>query len=156
MRVAEIMDRDLTAILETCPIGKAIRILHIHRMSGLPVVDEENHVTGFISEKDIVKAALPKYMNMLTDSSFLPDYGQFRKHLLDISDEPVKRFMITEVITFNEDDSDFNVASIVLKKNIKLAPVLRDGVMVGIISRTHLLEHMLGMEEGIDAFINEM
>ena len=60
------------------------------------------------------------------------------------------------MITFNEDDSDFNVASIVLKKNIKLAPVLRDGVMVGIISRTHLLEHMLGMEEGIDAFINEM
>lgn len=156
MRVADIMDRDLTAILQTCPVGRAIRILHVHRMSGLPVVDEENHVTGFISEKDIVKAALPKYMNMLTDSSFLPDYGQFRNHLLDISDEPVSKFMITDVITFNEDDSDFNVASIVLRKNIKLAPVLRDGVMVGIISRTHLLEHMLGVEDVMDSFIDEM
>lgn len=156
MRVADIMDRDLTAILQTCPVGRAIRILHVHRMSGLPVVDEENHVTGFISEKDIVKAALPKYMNMLTDSSFLPDYGQFRNHLLGISDEPVSKFMITDVITFNEDDSDFNVASIVLRKNIKLAPVLRDGVMVGIISRTHLLEHMLGIEDDMDSFIDEM
>lgn len=147
MKVADIMDRDLTSILESCPVEQAIRILHVHRMSGLPVVDEENHVTGFISEKDIVKAALPKYMNMLSDSSFLPDYGQFRKHLLDISNEPVSRFMVTDVITFNEDDSDFNVATIVLKNNIKLAPVLRDGMMVGIISRTHLLEHMLGIDD---------
>jgi len=147
MRVADIMDRDLTSILESCPVERAIRILHVHRMSGLPVVDEENHVTGFISEKDIVKAALPKYMNMLTDSSFLPDYGQFRKHLLGIGNDPVSRFMVKDVITFNEDDSDFNVATIVLKNNIKLAPVLRDGVMVGIISRTHLLEHMLGIND---------
>ncbi|SRR6056297_410252 len=157
MRVGDLMDRDLTAILETCPVGKTIRILHIHRISGLPVVDRENHVTGFISEKDIVKAALPRYMNMLTDSSFLPDYGQFRKHLVQISDEPIEKYMVRDVITFNEEDSDFNVASIVLKKNIKLAPVLRDGIMVGIISRTHLLEHMLQedqLEE--ESFFEEM
>lgn len=155
MRVGDLMDRDLTAILENCPVGRVIRILHIHRMSGLPVVDEDNHVKGFISEKDIVEAALPRYMNMLTDSSFLPDYGQFRKLLVQISDEPIEKYMRKDVITFNEDDSDFSVASIVLKKNIKLAPVLRDGIMVGVISRTHLLEHMLQEEDIEDNSIFE-
>jgi predicted transcriptional regulator len=47
------------------------------------------------------------------------------------------------------------VASIVLKKNIKLAPVLRDGIMVGVISRTHLLEHMLQEEDIEDDSIFE-
>lgn len=144
MRVGDLMDRDLTSILETCSLEEAIRIMDIHRMSGLPVVDEESHVRGFISEKDIVKAALPRYMDMLEDSSFLPDYGQLRDRLLAISHEPVKNHMQKEVITFNEDDSDLNVATIVLKKNIKFAPVLRKGIMVGIITRAHLLGHILG------------
>jgi len=144
MRVGDLMDKDLTAILETCSLERAIRIMDIHRMSGLPVVDKEDHVKGFISERDIVQAALPKYMDMLADSSFLPDYGQLRKRLLAISHEPVGKYMQTDVITFNEDDSDLQVANVVLKRNIKFSPVLRDGILVGVITRAHLLGHILG------------
>ncbi|MCF4151418.1 CBS domain-containing protein [Dethiosulfovibrio sp. F2B] len=150
MKVGELVDRDLTALSEDCPVSEAIEVLYHHNASGLPVLDEENRVIGFISEKDIIKAALPGYVHMLHDSSFLPDYGQFSSRLRDIADDPVSKYMKENVITFNEDDSDFYVANRVIKENIKIAPVLRDGQLVGIVSRSHLVRHLLLHPEEIE------
>lgn len=155
MKVGELIDRDLTALSADCPISEAIEVLYHHNASGLPVLDDENRVIGFISEKDIIKAALPGYVHMLHNSSFLPDYGQFGVRLRSIAGDPVSKYMKQNIITFNEDDSDFYVANKVIKDNIKIAPVLRDGVLIGVVSRSHLLRHLLLHPEGVDDALND-
>nr|WP_321502577.1 CBS domain-containing protein [uncultured Dethiosulfovibrio sp.] len=150
MKVGEIIDRDLTALSAECPVAEAIEVLYHHNASGLPVLDDDNRVIGFISEKDIIKAALPGYAHMLHDSSFLPDYGQFSVRLQSIAKDPISKYMRRNIISFDETDSDFYVANKVIKDNIKIAPVLRNGVFIGVVSRSHLLRHLLLHPEELD------
>ncbi|QTX31302.1 CBS domain-containing protein [Aminithiophilus ramosus] len=148
MRVGDVMDRDLTALSEQATLATAIEVLARHRLTGVPVLDEEGKVVGFISEKDIVKAALPGYFEYIQDPSFIPDFGQFQSRLKKIRNEPVSRLMHRDVVSFSEDDSDFFVAMTLIRNNLKRAPVIRDGVLVGVVNRTDLLERIMIASDG--------
>lgn len=150
MKLENIIDRDLSSLSADCPVSEAIEVLYNHNASGLPVLDDDSKVIGFISEKDIIKAALPGYSAMLQDSSFLPDYGQFSVRLKAIANDPISKYMKVNIITFEESDSDFYVANKVIKDNIKIAPVLRDGVFIGVVSRSHLLRYLLLHPEKVE------
>jgi CBS domain-containing protein len=143
MRIGDLMDRDLTAITPETTIADAVEVLSVHRISGVPVLDVDGVIQGFISEKDIVKAALPGYFDLLQDPSFLPDFDQFSKRLRRISLDPVEKYMIRDVVTFDVDDSDFQVAMIMMRENLKRAPVVSGGAFIGMVSRADLLDHLL-------------
>jgi len=147
MRIGEMMDRDLTAVGKYTTVADVVDILSRHRVSGLPVVDEDGRIIGFISEKDIVRAALPGYFDLLQDPSFLPDYGQFQSRLFKISRDSVEKHMVRDVVYFDEEDSDFQVAMVLMQKNLKRAPVIRNGIFVGVVSRADLLDHILHSRE---------
>ena len=52
--VRDIMTENVIAVQKFDDISKAARILSEHNVSGLPVVDKENHVIGIISEADVL------------------------------------------------------------------------------------------------------
>jgi CBS domain-containing protein len=137
------MDRDLTAVSPETTIAEAVEIMAGQRVTGIPVVGEDGKVVGFLSEKDIVRAALPGYYDLLKDSSFLPDYGQFQKRLRGISLERVDKHMQTQVIVLEEQDTDLNAAMVLITKNLKRAPVVDGGVFSGVLSRSDLLDYIL-------------
>ncbi len=147
MRICEVMDRDLTALSPDTTLSEAIEVLTRHRVSGIPVVDPSGRVLGFVSEKDIVKAALPGYFDYLQDPSFIPDYGQFQKRLKKIGQDPITKVMAKDVVSFSEEDSDFYVAITLIRNHLKRAPVVRDGILVGIVNRADLLERIMMEEE---------
>ena len=143
MRIGDLMDRDLTALTEDITVEEAIETLLRHHMTGLPVIDEQGHVIGFVSEEDVIKSALPAYISNLPSSAFLPDYGQFSQRLASIAAKPVSEIMHRNCVTFDVDDSDFAVASMMISKHIKIAPVMKEGIMVGYISRAYLIKRMM-------------
>jgi CBS domain-containing protein len=143
MRIGDLMDLDLTAITPETTVAEAVEVLSVHRISGVPVLNVDGAIKGFISEKDIVKAALPGYFDLLQDPSFLPDFDQFSKRLRKVSLDPVEKFMVRDVVTFDVDDSDFQVAMIMMRENLKRAPVVSEKVFIGMVSRADLLDHLL-------------
>ena len=147
MRICEVMDRDLTALSPDTSLSEAIEVLTRHRDSGIPVVDPSGRVQGFVSEKDIMKAALPGYFDYLQDPSFIPDYGQFQKRLKKIGKDPISKVMAKDVVSFSEEDSDFYVAITLIRNHLKRAPVVRDGILVGVVNRADLLERIMMEEE---------
>ena len=143
MKIGELMDRDLTALHEENTVAEAIETLLRHHMTGLPVLDDDCHVLGFVSEEDVIKSALPDYVSKLPSSAFLPDYGQFSVRLAAVGAKPVKDIMHRGCIAFDVDDADFVVAAEMIRRHIKVAPVLKDGVMEGYISRAYLIRSMI-------------
>ena len=143
MLVGDLMDRDLTAVSPGTTIAEAVDIMAGQRVTGIPVVGDDGKVVGFLSEKDIVKAALPGYFDLLRDSSFLPDYGQFQKRLQGISLERVDKYMKTQVIVLDERDTDLNAAMVLITKSLKRAPVAKDGVFSVVVSTSDLLAYIL-------------
>ncbi len=144
MKVSEIMTKDLTAVEKDIPVRELIFILNNAEMPNVPVVDEDGILTGVISEKDLIRAALPGYFEMLHSTSFIPDMNQLARKLTQIAGEPIERFIRTTVMSVTEDDDDLQAADLIIRKGVKNVPVVdADGRLVGRVRRIDLLRHFL-------------
>ena len=144
MKVRDIMTKDLTAVEKDIPVRELIFILNNAEMPNVPVVDEDGRLTGFISEKDLIRAALPGYFEMLHSTSFIPDMNQLARKLTQIADEPIEKFIRTTVMSVTEDDDDLQAADLIIRKGVKNVPVVDvDGRLVGRVRRIDLLRHFL-------------
>lgn len=119
MKVREIMTRRVIAATEeTTAIDLARKVLSGF-FSGLPVVDANGHVVGVVSERDLLSI---------------------------IADDPKKLYetrasdiMTTPAICVDEDAEIQEVVSLILENRFVRIPVTRDGVLVGIASRSDVL-----------------
>lgn len=144
MKVREIMTKDLTAIECDVPIRELIFILESAEMPSMPVVDEDGRLIGLISEKDVIRAALPGYFEMLHSASFIPDMNQMANKLLKIADDPVEKYMHRDLFCVSEDDDDLRAADLIIRKGVKNLPVVdSEGQLVGRVRRIDLLRHLL-------------
>lgn len=144
MRVSEIMTKDLTAVEKDIPVRELIFILNSAEMPNMPIVDEEGKLTGIISEKDLIKAALPGYFEMLHSTSFIPDLNQLSKKLAKIAQDPIEKYMKRDVIAISVDDDDLQAADLIIRNNLKNLPVVdRERRLVGVVRRIDLLSHLL-------------
>jgi len=143
LKIKEVMIPDLTSVSEDTTIKEALKILSRQRLVGLPVVNNEQHVIGIITESDIIKACLPDYYKELQNPSFLPDFNQFSKQAKKIAHLTVKKFMIHNVYTIEENTSRTEAANLLFRKNLRILPVVREGKLVGILTPSSLGKHAI-------------
>ncbi len=144
MKVRDIMTKDLTSCEKDVSVRELIFILDSAGIPNIPIVDEEEKVIGYISEKDLIKAALPGYFEMLHTASFIPDLNQISKKLAQIADDPVEKYMQHDAIVVTEDDDDLQAADLIIRKGTKSLPVVdSEGRLVGKVKRIDLLHHLL-------------
>jgi CBS domain-containing protein len=116
------------------------RLMSENRISGMPVVDDENRVVGVISEADILVLAGMKKGHTFRD---------VLHHLLG-EPTPVKKegdrvgdVMSTPPITTGPDADIREVAAILDERRIKRLPVVdRAGRLIGIVSRADIIRAM--------------
>lgn len=93
-----------------------------HKISGGPVLDDNGFLVGIISEADCMK--------QISESRY------FNQPILDTS---VDRFMSKNVETIPHDMSIFDAAGVFHRNNRRRLPVLKDGLVVGQISRKDIV-----------------
>ncbi len=93
-----------------------------HHISGGPVMDNNGFLVGIISEADCMK--------QISESRY------FNQPILDKS---VERFMTKNVQTIPHDMSIFDAAGVFDKHNRRRLPVMKDGILVGQISRKDIV-----------------
>jgi len=144
MKVSEIMTRDLTSVESDIPVRELIFILDNAEMPNVPVVDDDGRLTGFISEKDLIRAALPGYFEMLHSASFIPDMNQLAGKLEQIADQPIEKYMRNDVMSVTEEDDDLRAADLIIRKGVKNLPVVdSDNRLIGRVRRIDLLRRLL-------------
>ncbi|MCP4041829.1 MAG: CBS domain-containing protein, partial [Gammaproteobacteria bacterium] len=74
MRVRDVMVQNVRTAREDDSVRSMAEIIRTDKISGLPVVDENNYIIGLISEKDILKALLPGYTDFLDDPNQALDF----------------------------------------------------------------------------------
>lgn len=144
MKARDLMRRDLTSVELDTPVSHVIYLLHQSGFSSLPVLDEEGRVAGIISERDLIRAALPGYVEMLQSAAFLPSLDRITRKLKEIGGKPVSEFMVRDLVLARPDDNDLYLADLMIRKGLKQIPVVDDGRrLVGVVRRIDLL-HRLG------------
>ncbi|MGN0839098.1 MAG: CBS domain-containing protein [Pyramidobacter sp.] len=144
----QLMKRDLTAVQADDTVEEAMSVLHNHGLSGVPVVDVQWHLVGFLSESDILRSTLPSYLEVLAQDSFL--YGEqelLSRKFAAIRGREVKDFMQPHCHTVQTGTNIMNVADLMLRLRVKRLPVLEKRVLVGIIDRADLCEYLMNSGE---------
>jgi CBS domain-containing protein len=121
--VADIMATQLVTVRPDMNIHEAIRILLEQRISGAPVVDEHGALVGVLSKKDCLKVVF--------SSRYHDDWGG-----------PVREFMSAPVETMDASLDLVSAAQHFLGSRFRRFPVLRDGQLVGQVSRHDILESL--------------
>jgi CBS domain-containing protein len=144
----QLMKRDLTAVQADDTVEEAMSVLHSHGLSGVPVVDVQWHLVGFLSESDIIRSTLPSYLEVLAQDSFL--YGEqelLARKFAEIRGRKVKDYMQPHCRTVQTSTNIMNVADLMLRLRVKRLPVLENRVLVGIIDRADLCEYLMNTGE---------
>ena len=147
VKIKDIMLRDTTSVLPDCSLEEVIQLMAIQHLNGMPVVDQEQKVIGFISHHDIVKSLLPNYLGIINSNSFITEFIQLSKKLKEFANNKVEEFMKKNVITISEEDNEVMAADLLIRNKIHHLPVIRNGHLVGIVTMRDLLKAMILKEE---------
>lgn len=144
MLVKNVMTKDVLTVRPDEKVEKVARLLLDNQISGVPVVDERNHVVGIITEKDLmVKASelkVPFYLTLFDSIIFLENPIRFNNDLKKYTASYVKEAMTEKVVTVPEDCPVSEVVAIMQKKQINRIPVVRNGKLIGIVTRNDILK----------------
>jgi CBS domain-containing protein len=146
-RVKDIITRDLTAVTEDTPLKEAAELLSLRAVNGIPVVNKENMVVGWISEKDIISSIFPEKVKIENpDVIGFVNLSQVVKKLTQVGQAKVSDYMSKTVNAVKEDTPAQDVAELMLHKDLKRIPVVRNKRLIGVVERASL-SHIL-LEEG--------
>jgi len=143
MTASDVMTREVTTVTPQTPVQEIATLLYTRRISGVPVVDQDLRVVGMVSEGDLMthSGAIGDetkkrswWLGLFGDASNSAE-SYSRTHARTAAD-----IMSTKVIAAREDQPLPEIARLLEKSRIKRVPVLRDGRLVGIISRANLLQ----------------
>ena len=137
----EIMKKDVYTVNEDDSLIEALKLISEKKVSGMPVTDDSGRLTGFISDGDIIRFLSDSYPSFVNIYSFINI--DFDSRLKELIHTKVKNIARKTVITVNADDDISEVCSILSKKHIKKAPVIKDGAMVGIINVSNIIKYVL-------------
>lgn len=141
------MIRDVTSVLATCPLVDLLGILSRQKITGLPVVNNNQEVIGFISLHDIIRATLPNYLGIINSDSILSEFIQLSKRLKEYSQRLVEEFMRKNIIAIDEDDNEVLAADLLIRNRIQRLPILRNGKLVGIVTLTDICRVLMENEK---------
>lgn len=147
MKIKDLMLRDITSVMPDCKLVDLIKILSRHRITGVPVVNQEQEVVGFISQHDIIKSILPNYLEIINSCSILAEFIQLSKRLREYAQRSVEEFMNKKVITIGEEDNEVLAADLLIRNKIQRLPVVRKNKLVGIVTLTDICKVLLESED---------
>ncbi len=147
MLAREIMSREVITVSPEEKVEKAARILVDNKISGLPVVDANNHVVGIITEKDLIGRAselkVPFYITLFDSIIFLENPIRFNNDVKKYIATQVKDAMTRKVYVVEEDTPVSEIVEIMQKRAINRVPVVRNDKLVGIITRNDVLRTLV-------------
>ncbi len=137
------MTTKVVAVSPDTPGRTVALTLFQHGISAVPVVDENGAPIGMVSEGDLVprdeserEARKEWWLKALAEGEELSP--EFLQHL-QAKDRTAREVMHAPVLTVGEDADLVAIAELLSSHRIKRVPIVRDGRMVGIVSRADLV-----------------
>ena len=102
MNAKDIMTPNVITVKKNDSVEHAIKLLLENNVTGLPVVDEKNHVLGIITEGDLIyrggEITPPRYLAIFDSYIFLDSPNKFEKQLKKMTGMFVEDVMTSPVI----------------------------------------------------------
>ena len=148
MKMKHIMTPSVVSVTPETPIPEVARLLLERHISAVPVIDASGELRGIVSEGDLLRR---------TEDGSHPHGSWWLRHFskrgasaadyVKARGRSAADVMTPEVVTVTEDSLSSEVAHLLETQRIKRVPVMREGKVVGIVSRADLIR---GLAAGKD------
>ena len=113
------------------PIQDVISTIINKKIAGAPVLDDQHHLVGMISEKDCLRLIVDQaYYNMPAETRKVSDY------------------MTAKVQTLSPKTNIVEAAIEFLNSPIRRFPIVENGMLIGQVSRRHILRAAQNIKPG--------
>ncbi len=130
VQVKDYMTKKLVTFNPEQGMDEIIDTLLSKKISGGPVVDEDNNLVGIISEGDCMKQVIRgKYNNTFHDA------GKVKDH------------MSTDVKTMNPGTNVFEAAQMFLEMKVRRFPIMEEGKLIGQISQRDVMQAIQNLKK---------
>ncbi|MGH1440722.1 MAG: CBS domain-containing protein [Cellvibrionaceae bacterium] len=126
--VADFMNHQPSIVKDTDNVRAAVELLLAKKIIGVPVVDESKNLVGYLSEQDCIE-------EMLNDAFYCEEPGS------------VSKVMQKDVLSVKPSTTIVELAQSIIKNKPKNYPVVDDGKLVGLISRTQVLKALVDNDD---------
>jgi CBS-domain-containing membrane protein len=138
MQAVDVMTPNVISVSIGAEVQEIANLLVEHGISAVPVVDSDDQVLGIVSESDLMrrvesqgdshKSWWLKWLSGKDPVDYVKSHGR-----------KASEIMTPDPITIEEEEPLYSIAALLEKYEIKRVPVVRDGKLVGIVSRADLL-----------------
>lgn len=122
--ISQLLKRKIVSINENKPIYNAIKMLAIHNIGALPVLNSKRELCGIISERDILR--------------------QLSKDIrINLKISLINSIMTSQVITITRNINSEVIMDIMTKHKVRHIPIVDKKVLIGIVSIGDVVKRLL-------------
>lgn len=145
IKLEEIMHPAVT-ITPDASEREALKVLLENNIPGVPVVDAEGFLVGFVNDGHLLSSALPEYLKVMADVSFVSEAGDtWVDYFAESAERPVSEVMSTEVSFVELGTSEVVAAHKMVHDGVSSVVVTDNGRVVGIVTRLDLYAAIIGV-----------
>ncbi len=134
LAVQDLMSRQFQTVSPETLLSEALHLMVRHGRRGLPVVSDNGEVLGLVTEVELIQHFLPQALGPVpADEATKPP----------VQDVEVRDVMQRSVLCLSEEQLIVDVLGIMLSEGTPQLPVVREGKLVGLLSRTDIITKLL-------------
>lgn len=152
MNVKDLMTGNVVTVSPEMPLKEVAALLAEHSISGVPVCDAEGRVLGVVSEGDILYKEQGHVDRHGGPLSWLVD-GTRYADVVKGSARTAEEAMTSPAVTITPERPAAAAARTMIDRGVNRLPVVRNGILVGIVTRADLVR---AFTRGDDAIAEEI
>jgi CBS domain-containing protein len=146
LAVRDLMTPQVLSARPDQTLGDVARMMMDKDVRALPVVDDNGSLVGMVTHRELLKYLIPDYLQRTKSGKFraMPaSLASTHQSSGDPRGLPVKDVMSRAVLCLSEDQTLTDVASLMNNKDVDRFPVVREGIVVGFLTRADLIRRLV-------------
>lgn len=153
MLVRDIMTKEVMTVKASTSVNDVAKLMGQRDITGVPVVDDQQHVVGIITELDLIvrntRLEMPRFIEVLDWGKIpLERPSHLRERLKHMLGTEARDVMTSKVTTIGPEASIEELAELMVRARVNPVPVIDEGGrLIGIVSRADLIDMMAAQLE---------
>ena len=143
----DIMNSEVITITDESTVKELARILTIHKISGVPVINDQGKLVGVVTESDLIyqtkKVHIPTVITILDSVFYLENPDRIGDEMKKMAGTKVKDILTSKPVTVTENTPLDEIATIMAEKNMHTLPVVNKDGLVGVIGKKDIIRTLI-------------
>lgn len=148
LAVRDLMTPEVLSARPDQTLGDVARMMMDKDVRALPVVDDNGSLVGMVTHRELLKYLIPDYLQRTKSGKFRAMPASLASTYQSSGDPrglPVKDVMSRAVLCLSEDQTLTDVANLMNNKDVDRFPVVREGIVVGFLTRADLIRRLVAI-----------